>query len=67
MVLHHCLRKFLGVVSYSAECEGCAVLDGDGGVEEEGAELFEDVEGVEVVDVLGFRCEVSDLLSEFNF
>lgn len=66
LVFHDCFGELFGVVSDSAECEGGAVLDGDGGVDEESPELLEGAEGVEVVDVLGLGCEVGELLGELD-
>ena len=67
VILNNCLCEFLGVVRYSAKSEGSTVLDGDGGVQEEGTKLLQHIEGVEIVNVLRFRCEVGDLLCKFYF
>jgi hypothetical protein len=59
MVFNDCPRKFLGVVSDSAEGEGGTILDGDSWIKEQRTELLEDPERVQVIDILRFRGEVS--------
>lgn len=66
MVFNDSLCQFLGVVGDATKGEGSAVLDGDGGVEEEGTQLLEDTKGVQVVDVLRLGSEVCQLLGEFD-
>lgn len=66
MIFNDSLCQFLGVVGDATKGEGSAVLDGDGGVEEEGTQLLEDTEGVQVVDVLRLGSEVCQLLGEFD-
>jgi hypothetical protein len=54
------------MVGDSAKSEGCTVLDGDCGIEEERPELFEDSQRVQVLDVLRFRSKVGYLLRKFD-
>lgn len=42
VVLDDCLSKFLGVVGDPTQSQGCTVLDGDCGVQQQRSQLFED-------------------------
>ena len=66
MVLDHCFGELFGVVGDAAQGQCGVVLDGDGGVEQEGAQLLHDSQLVEVVDVLWLRGEVGYLLRKLD-
>lgn len=66
LVLDHRLGHLLGMVGDPAQGQGCAILDGYGGIDQQRPQLLERPQGVQVVDVLGLGGEVGQLLGELD-